>query len=101
MADDPAIRWALASPFGILVDETRDVWYSGHVNDILELDTGGLLVGTETGGVWSVDPVSSTFPLSDEWSNPDINCLALGPDDARHVFAGCRHASIRETDLGE
>ena len=101
MADDSTIRWTLASPFGIQVDEEQDAWFSGHVNDILELDTGGLLVATQTGGVWSVDPISSTSPLSDEWVDPDINCLAFGPDDPRHVFAGCDGGAIRETDLRE
>lgn len=101
MADDPTIRWALASSFGIQVDEAQDAWYSGHVNDILELDTGQLLVATATGGVWVVDPASTSLPLSNDWFNPDINCLAFGPDDPRHVFAGCTRGIIRETDLGE
>ncbi|HEX8068822.1 MAG TPA: hypothetical protein VF546_02645 [Pyrinomonadaceae bacterium] len=101
MADDPTIRWDLANRFGIQTDESQDAWHTGCVTDVLELDTGGLLVSSPTGGVWSIDTGGNTLPLSDSWPNPDVNCLAFGPDDPRHVFAGCARGVIRETDLGE
>lgn len=90
MADDPRIQWKLLSRHGILISEDDDAWWSGHVNDVLELDGGdaGLLVGTEKGGVWMVDAGNSALPLSDGWERPDINCLAEGPDGPRHFFAG-------------
>lgn len=100
MADDPTIQWALANPYGILVDQNADAWHSGHVNDILELPSGTLLVGTEKGGVWTVTTSGATVPLSDTWTNPDVNCLVAGPDDPdKHFFAGCTGGVIRETDL--
>lgn len=102
MADDPTIRWSLANPFGIQMDEAADAWHSGHATDVLELDSGGLLVATEKGGVWTVATTGATLPLSDSWPNPDVNCLAPGPDDpAAHFFAGCTGGIIRETDLGD
>lgn len=101
MPDDPTIRWTLASPYGIQRNEAEDAWHSGHANDILELDTGQLLVATETGGVWMVDPTGGNLALSDDWANPDLFCLAFGPDDPRHVFAGCSGGIIRETDLNQ
>ena len=101
MADDPTIRWELANPFGILMDEATDAWNSGHASDVLELPSGGLLVSTEKGGVWTVSTTGATLPLSDSWINPDINCLAPGVDNPdAHFFAGCPGAVIRETDLG-
>jgi hypothetical protein len=101
MGDDPTFQWTLASRYGIQVDEKQDAWHSGHVNDLLELDSGGLLVATQTGGVWSIDTNGDTLPLSDSWEDPDVNCLAFGPDGPQHVFAGCTRGIIRETDLGE
>lgn len=98
MADDPTIRWTQATRFGILIDEAADAWHSGHVTDLLELDNGGLLVATETGGVWLLDANNAALPLSDAWPAPDINCLARGPDSQRHFFAGCSGGAILETD---
>ena len=101
MAEDPTIRWKLASPWGILRSEAEDAWHSGHANDVLELETGALVLATETGGVWLVDPVSGNLPLSDNWMVPNTYCLAFGPDDPRHIFVGCGSGIIRETDLNE
>jgi hypothetical protein len=98
VADDPTIRWTLASRYGIRLDETAEAWHSGHVTDLLELDTGGLLVATQTGGVWLLDAGNDALPLSDAWPDPDSNCLALGPDGPRHFFAGCNGGAILETD---
>jgi hypothetical protein len=90
VGDDPAIRWELASPSGILIDHAADAWHSGHVTHILELpDADSLLVATETGGVWSVTGGLPAIPYSEKWEDPDSKCLAFGPDGPRHVFAGC------------
>jgi hypothetical protein len=101
MANDPTVQWSLANPFGISINEESDGWHSGHVNDVLDLANGSLLAGTQSGGVWLINTNGTTMPLSDSWAVPDINCLAQGPDDEHHVFAGCNNGIIRETDLGE
>ncbi len=101
MANDPTVKWSLANPFGIRINEEADGWHSGHVNDILDLANGNLLAATQMGGVWLVNTNGTTLPLSDAWAVPDINCLLQGPDDEHHIFAGCNQGIIRETDLGE
>ena len=101
MAEDPTIRWTLASPWGILRNETADAWNSGHATDVLELENGALILATATGGVWLVDPASGNLSLSDDWQVPNTNCLAFGPDDPRHIFVGCAKGIIRETNLDE
>lgn len=100
MADDPRVHWDLANPFGIVIDEAADTWWSGRVFDMLELDGGdaGVLVATETGGAWLVDDGGDAFPLSNDWTNPDLNCLAPGPDGPRHFFAAGVGGLIYETD---
>lgn len=100
MGDDPSIRWQLANPYGILRDPASDAWNSGHATDVLELPSGGLLVSTRTGGVWTIATTGATTPLSDTWVNPDVNCLAYGTDNPdQHFFAGCKGGIIRETNL--
>ena len=91
MADDLRIRWELANPHGILIDEQKETWWSGRVFDLLEIDGGdaGLLLATETGGVWLVTPANDALALSNSWNNPDANSVAAGPDGPRHFFAGC------------
>ncbi len=100
MADDARLHWELANPFGIVIDEATDSWWSGRVFDVLELDGGaaGVLVATETGGVWMVDDGGSALALGDSWSNPDMFCLAAGPDGPRHFFAAGVGGIIYETD---
>lgn len=101
MSDDPTVHWQQATRFGILVNEAADAWYSGRANDVLVLGNGALLVASSTGGVWSISPSGDPLPLSDSWNNPDVRCLAAGPDGTDvHVFAGCGGSVIRETNLG-
>ena len=58
-----------------------------------------MLAGADTGGVWQLVPNPATpaapvaYPLSNDWQNPDIMCLAAGPDSADHAYAGCRSLS--------
>jgi hypothetical protein len=110
MADDPGFAWRLANPGGILVDEATDAWYSGRVNSILELDNGGVLIGTAFAGVWlvNVHADSSTGTYSHDsptqlgdWDQPDINCLVAGPDGERHIFAGTQQGEIYETNVAD
>ena len=46
----------------------------------------------------SLDPDNNSLPLSNTWNNPNVNCLAAGPDGPRHFFAGCDGGVIYETD---
>src|SRR5436853_1952548 len=88
--DDPPVQWQLASPFGILIDESKNAWHSGHVNDVIEFtDRSAIVVATESGGVWVLSDSADPLPLSTTWDNPDVKCLAMGPDGPRHLFAGC------------
>ena len=102
-AFDLDIRWGLANPFGILANHKSDTdplqgnWFAGHVNAVLPVlggsDAGGLLVGTNTGGVWLVrtatpDQPASAEPLSDGWDDPNVSCLAQALDDPQHFYAG-------------
>lgn len=89
MVDDPAVRWQQASPVSILLKTRPESFEAGHVNDVLVRGNGGLLVATDTGGVWSISAQTfAAFPLSDSWEKPDMRCLAFGPDGEDHVYAG-------------
>ncbi len=90
MSDDPAVRWRQAPNWAIRIDPARgDYWETGHINDVAVPSNGPLIVGSQSGGVWSVSPDgTSAVPLSDSWDVPDINCVAFGQDGDNHVFAG-------------
>jgi hypothetical protein len=92
------MNWEQANPFAIQIDEGADVWHAGHVNDVLSLDSGGIVVATDTGGVWSIDSQGDALPLSDDWDSPDMTCLAFGPDGPRHIYAGSSNGALYETD---
>lgn len=79
--------WSLANPFGIF-DPNGQVWQAGHVNDVLDLQNDLIVVASEKGGVWLLNGSGGATPLSDDWDNPDINCLAFGPDSPQHIYAG-------------
>ncbi|PRY15301.1 hypothetical protein [Kineococcus rhizosphaerae] len=104
MADDPTIRWHQATLSGISIDEPADAWHSGHVSDVVQLsDTpDGVVIATETGGVWAVVGSGNGLPLSDTWDTPDVEALAVGPDGPRHLFAGCskRYSSAEDGAAG-
>ncbi len=90
MPDDGLLQWRLASFWGIAVDEAVDAWHAGHVTEVVELpDDDGLVVATETGGVWIATDGNPQLPLSTPWDSPDSLCVAMGPDGPRHLFAGC------------
>lgn len=92
------VRWEQAVGTGIQVGAHDDVWHSGHIEDVWPLDGGvsGLLVATNSGGVWTAT-AGGAVPLSDAWDQPDTYCLAGGPDGPRHVYAGGKGGSLRET----
>jgi hypothetical protein len=92
------MNWEQANPLAIQIDEGADVWHAGHVNDVLALDSGGIVVATDTGGVWSISSTGDALPLSDDWDDPDMQCLAFGPIGPRHIYAGSRNGALYETD---
>jgi hypothetical protein len=97
LADIP-VQWQQANPAAILIDAGQDAWHAGHVNDLLVLPDGsGLIAGAETGGVWVITNADQAIPLSDTWDDPDVNCLAAGPDGPRHLYAGCS-STLYETN---
>src|SRR5450759_2900793 len=98
MGQDTLINWHQSSPFAIAIDPARDIWHAGNVRDVLELDSGGVVAATESGGVWIIEPNGSARPRSDSWDHPDTNCLAFGPDGNRHLFAGTEDGVLWETD---
>lgn len=96
-----ALNWLPANPFAILIDSGQNAWHAGHINDVLALDSGGLVLGTDSGGVWLVEGNNSAVPLSEGWDTPNISCLAFGPDGPLHIFAGTDNAysvALFETD---
>ena len=83
---DDNINWSLATRGGIQVDE--NVFHSGRVMDVLVTKTEEVVVAAESGGVWLVDENGDSVSVSDDWEEPDLWCLAQGPDGPRHVYAG-------------
>lgn len=99
LSSDPVGRWVQANPFAIQIDASQDAWHAGHVSDVL---VAGLIliVGTDSGGVWLVFANDVAIPLSDDWDNPDVTCLAVGPDDPQHIYAGCGNSGSVPTSRG-
>ena len=96
--------WKLASSWGSLrrgdPDDPEAAFHAGHINDVLRLDTppaNPLLVASDTSGVWLVNEHGGpALPLSESWTQPDLQCLAQGTRGAMHVFAG--GIALYETD---
>src|SRR5262249_10242324 len=78
------LGWAPASDFAIARDPAKNAWLSGHVNAIIPVSDGAVLVGTQMGGVWAVMKTGQAFPHSNDWDNPDVTCLAGGPNGLNH-----------------
>jgi hypothetical protein len=99
-ATPAVIAWSEYSTRGIAPQNdpggTGSFHFGGHINAVIALGDRDVLVGADTGGVWHLAPTIGVadnvraFPLSDNWENPDILCLAHGPDGTGHAFAGCR-----------
>jgi len=83
------------------VESPRTIWHAGHINALLS-NNAVIVAGAQTGGVWLINPVpipsyrdgDQAICLSDDWDNPDINCLAYGPDSATQVFVGGNATSL-------
>ncbi len=89
------LRWLPAQSYAIQREPTREIWHAGHVSAILS-DDNIVIVGTQTGGVWLINPSiqphfrqgHQAFSLSNDWDAPDVTCLAYGPAGNEQVFAG-------------
>lgn len=72
--------------------ESQLIWHAGHASAILATDPV-TIVAAETGGVWLVNHYGihdhPATPLSDEWDNPDVECLAYAPGTSSSFYAGC------------
>ncbi|MGZ4618882.1 MAG: hypothetical protein ACXV3F_09210 [Frankiaceae bacterium] len=98
------IGWTAVSQSGIAPQNdpaaSGPVHLAGHVNAVAASGAGGILVGSDTGGVWQLSPVPGSkvvgaVPVSTDWDNPDVRCVVAGPDGPGHAYAGCR--SLSET----
>lgn len=66
-----------------------DAYNSGRLNDLLIVaSSNSILAGSDRGGVWLVSSNGSALPLSNTWDRPDINTMAFGFGNEKHVFAG-------------
>ena len=45
------VQWSLVNPYGIQRDDAGDVWHAGHVNDVLALDDGSIVVAADSASV--------------------------------------------------
>jgi hypothetical protein len=89
LPDDTSMQWQQADVSEISINHDIDKWNSGHVNDILKLNRGaGLLVGTDSGGVWLIPPKGPATPLSNAWGSVNIDALAFGADGPNDIYAG-------------
>ena len=90
------VSWEQADRLAIRTDSSDgEAWHAGHVNDVLPLADGGLLLATDSGGVWHVRRATRTGsafarPYSDDWDNPDLMCLA---SIGGIVLAGCQSSA--------
>jgi hypothetical protein len=85
------MTWSLLSPFGVQRDASGTVWHAGRVMDVLCVQDDVLLIGAQTGGVWLVRSNGDAVPLSNDWVNQDVSCLAFGPNGGPgkpQVFVG-------------
>jgi hypothetical protein len=88
LPDDSSVQWKQADVLAIQGNVDPDTWHAGHVNDILKLDDGSLLVATDTGGVWAITSQQQAIFLSGSWASVDMTSLAFGPDGPQHLYAG-------------
>jgi hypothetical protein len=105
---DKRINWQLANPYSIAINPAIDAWHAGRVNDVLVNKGGGVIAAADTGGVWVLHSTGAAYSVSQTWDNPDVECLAFGPDDENHIYAGCTMAAspgataaLYETDISK
>jgi hypothetical protein len=102
-ADDPKLKWQLVNPYGI--DAGSGSFHAGRTLDVLVTKDGGVIAASETAGVWLLPPSGSGIPLSRDWENTEVYCLAFGPYGEGHVYAGLRNigkgTTLVETDTSK
>jgi len=92
--------WVLVTDNGIAKDEAKNVWHTGHLEDVLPLDLNRLLLAAHTGGVWLAfrDEQSIPVPLSNFWPKVDMRCLGFGTRGPKHVYAAGEEGALFETE---
>jgi Repeat of unknown function (DUF346) len=88
---DPNIKWEETTEYSIRVNKDLNAWHAGHLNDVL-LRVDGIFVASDTGGVWGIDPDQPDARagcVTDGADNPNVTCLAFGPDTPLQIYAGC------------
>ena len=88
---DHSIVWEEATDLSISIDPSLNAWHAGRIKDIL-LRSDGIFVAASTGGVWGIDgqdPEAGAGCTTDDLDNPNINCMAFGPDSPLQIYAGC------------
>lgn len=102
LSKDTSIQWMPVSVDGILSDADRNIWNSGHVNDLLKIGPAQMLVASDNSGVWSIawsSVSAAAIPLSTTWLSLGMSSLAQGPDGSAHVYAGTSSDGVLwETD---
>jgi len=85
------LNWALLTPYSI---HNGTAWFSGRVTDVLLIGKI-IIVATSSGGIWKVDSSKTVMEgfdtrcLTDNWDEPNVQCLARGPDNDKQIYAGC------------
>lgn len=88
LTNDSSLFWHQADSLSILLGATNDIWNSGHINSILVPDTNtGLVVGSDTGGVWLITSNQQAISVSSTWDSVNISSLSAGPGGGGHVYA--------------
>jgi hypothetical protein len=91
------IWWSQPQHFAIERDDQQQHWHSGHASAVLSAGSIAI-VGAQTGGVWIVNPLYGTIPitanyeaipLSDDWDNPDVLSMAYASGGTTSFYVGC------------
>jgi hypothetical protein len=87
---DATITWEEATLFAISRDGAQNAWIAGHINALLPRDDT-IFVAADTGGIWGIDRKQTGAPAgnsTDEFDNPDFNCLSFGLAPGLQIYAG-------------
>ena len=95
------LSWLPAQSYALQLDGGRESWHAGHVSALLS-DGTYVIAGTQTGGVWLLNPsLQPTYssghratPLSNDWETPDISALAYGPEGKTQVYVGTANSNL-------
>ena len=75
MPDKISLSWSLLTPHGIAIDENNEIWNSGCVRALLPINPSGVLIATDSGGIWYADSTGIGYSLAD-LDSPNLICLA-------------------------